>query len=175
MSSLISLLFLTFLISSCATPTSKYFTYVPSSQSETAAQKNVDRYRYEEILPSLNNQNSISLDDPEVNKLGYFHNVRKAILLVWEYPAEAVLSNHEGTVGMKFRILENGEVKNIVCTKSSGHFILDESVAKAITLASPFSPLPKSFGKSALSVTGDFKFLLGPEIEGFEESQKTAK
>ncbi len=181
MTSLISLMFVTIFISSCTTPTSKYFTYVPSSQSETAAQNNVDRYRYEDILPSLDNQNSISLDDPDVNKLGYFHNLRKAIELVWEYPPEASASGKEGAAMFQFTVLEDGKVKDILCTKSSGHFVLDESTAKAISQASPFAPIPKTFKKRNLIVTGTFKYVLASpnkvdSIEPFPETpEKNSK
>jgi TonB family protein len=142
MQQLAAILGLAILLTSCVTPTSKYFKYATSSPSKPAKKS--------------------SLQNPEKLESGYFLNLRKAIELTWVYPKEAVQAGLEGTVQITFKILQDGNVKNIICDKSSGHFVLDESIAKAISEAAPFSPIPASFNKKQLLVTGTFNYVMSP-------------
>lgn len=93
----------------------------------------------------------------DLNK--YFENVREKINLKWEYPAEASAKGIEGEVKLEFSLLQDGSVKDIYCSKTSGSFLLDENIAKAIVLASPFNPLPAG-AKKEVVVTGLFKYVL---------------
>lgn len=102
----------------------------------------------------------VDLDTTEYRYMGYFSSMRKAIEMVWIYPAEAARRGIQGTVTLEFRIEKNGSAKNIKILRSSGEKSLDRAILEAISLAQPFSPLPNGLGKEQLIVTGNFNYVL---------------
>jgi len=57
-------------------------------------------------------------------------------------------------------IEKDGRVSRVRIVQSSGYTSLDENMVKTIKLASPFAPLPKTWGKERLVVTGSFHYIL---------------
>lgn len=104
--------------------------------------------------------NEIDLDTSEYRYVGYFAKLRKAVELVWVYPQRAVQRRQRGVVKLRFAIHADGTASKIKVTKSSGYKILDLAVIEAIKLASPFSPLPRGFGRDEITVRGSFWYIL---------------
>ncbi len=102
----------------------------------------------------------IDINTVDYRYISYFTSMRKAIELVWVYPAQSARRGHQGTVGLQFTIYKTGKVENLKIVNSSGYPALDQSIVEAIQLASPFAPLPDGFGKSKLTITGNFRYLL---------------
>lgn len=69
--------------------------------------------------------------------------VKKSIDQNLQYPRKARMMRTTGIVTVKFTILNNGNIKDIVVLKSSGHKILDYSALKTILKASHNFPKPK--------------------------------
>ncbi len=159
-STITALLMINLTASSCATNQSEYFRY-QTEKDRQHSEKDNSLFLSSTLDPLAQKESqSIDMATSEYKYLGYFVHMRKAIELVWNYPEDARIEKKEGETSIQFNILANGEVTEIICTKSSGHFLLDEEVAKAITRAAPFSPIPEAMNKKSLLITGKFKYVL---------------
>jgi protein TonB len=110
---------------------------------------------------------AIDINTTEFRFIGYFTNLRKAIELVWNYPYDAAVRGMQGSVGLVFTINKDGSTDKIKVVSSSGYKILDQAIVDAVTLASPFAPLPASFKKDKLTIKGNFTYTLGNMIGGY--------
>ena len=140
----------------------------------------VPRNNYEKLLPSkevdvfgsptAGHMEYIDANIPEGDRLdmnttsfryiSYFTGMRKAIELVWIYPREALERGLQGEVQLEIVIEKDGQVSRIRVLHSSGFVVLDENMVKTIKEASPFAPLPKSWNKERILVTGAFHYIL---------------
>lgn len=112
------------------------------------------------IDDKLEEGDKIDINTTDYRFIGYFTSMRKAIELVWNYPASAARRGHQGVVGLQFTIFKNGAVKDLKVIRSSGYKSLDNAIVEAIRLTSPFSPLPDGFGKKQMTITGNFRYVL---------------
>lgn len=51
-----------------------------------------------------------------------------------------------------FKVMANGEIKDIIISKPSGDLNLDESAIKAIQMANPLKPFPETIDKSSIDI-----------------------
>lgn len=68
------------------------------------------------------------------------------------YPHQAENEGVEGRVGLSFEIGEDGSVKNLRITKSSGHALLDQAALTAVRKSAPLPYIARPMG-----LTLDFK------------------
>jgi len=76
-------------------------------------------------------------------------------------------------VVIQFEILKNGKVSNIKLTEPSGVADLDRAAWRAVSVASPFPPLPSEFGGPSLRLR--CRFLFNPtssDLAGLETSNQ---
>lgn len=123
-------------------------------------QQSQDFFANDQFVQGVPLGNEIDLDTSEYRYVGYFTKLRKAVELVWVYPQRAVQRQQRGVVKLRFAIHADGTASKIKVTKSSGYKILDRAVVDAIKLASPFSPLPRGFGRDEITVRGSFWYIL---------------
>lgn len=102
----------------------------------------------------------VDMNTTNFRYLSYFTGLRKQIEMVWVYPSEAVRRGLQGAVQLEMIIEKDGRVSSVRIVNSSGYVTLDENMVKTIKLASPFAPLPKTWGKERLVVTGSFHYIL---------------
>lgn len=126
----------------------------------TALEKQTEIGYQDYIEDDIAEGDQIDLNTTEYRYIGYFSGLRKSIELVWTYPREAARRGMEGVVGLQFSINAAGKAQRVKVTKSSGYQMLDEAIVNAVKLASPFAPLPESFDKDRLVVTGSFSYVL---------------
>lgn len=76
------------------------------------------------------------------------------------YPAAARQKKIYGNVRLMVSILANGQIKEIVVLKSSGHPILDEAARQSVRLAEPFQPFPAAIRQDTdiLQIIRTWKF-----------------
>jgi protein TonB len=76
------------------------------------------------------------------------------------YPNVARQKKIYGNVRLMVSILANGQVKDIIILKSSGHAILDEAARQSVHLAEPFQPFPAAIraDTDVLQVIRTWKF-----------------
>ncbi len=68
------------------------------------------------------------------------------------YPQEAQAKGWEGIAKVRFTLTQDGRIKEIAITQSSGYPLLDAAAILAIKDASPY-PLPESYTKKELEIT----------------------
>lgn len=120
------------------------------------------RYHLRESLQSFSSGMSpetfISLNNPESNLASYLNLVKRKIDNVWNYPLSAQKAWLEGSLALQFSILKTGRIKQIKILRSSGYSELDNEALRALTLSSPFPPLPAQFQLSQLNILADFEY-----------------
>jgi TonB family protein len=81
----------------------------------------------------------------------YKEKAARTIMKHWLYKAN--LSNVYGLqTDIVFKVMANGEIKDIFISKPSGDLILDESAVKAIQMANPLKPFPETIDKSSIDI-----------------------
>ena len=90
----------------------------------------------------------------------YFVGLRKGWSQTWVYPSEAVRRGLQGKVKIEFTILKDGDLQAVKVLETSGHTILDDAVLEAVTLSSPYAPLPDGFGKDKITIEYSFIYRL---------------
>lgn len=105
---------------------------------------------------------TVTLDDEDMRLTGYLHGLKSRIEAIWKYPETARRDGLQGSLVMKFTIARSGKVEreNIEVVKSSGYPMLDDAARQALIDASPFNPLPGSWKKDSLTITGTFIYVL---------------
>jgi protein TonB len=111
---------------------------VVSLQAEYAAM--IQRYAKRPKIRSISTLSTKSADDAEY--LQYFkETVDKTGTR--NFPAQALMSNQFGEVGLKVEILSNGTLQSVDVVQSSGYAFLDEAARRSVELAAPFLPFTK--------------------------------
>jgi TonB family protein len=101
---------------------------------------------------------SIPLGTTDPKYQEYFSHVHQQITSKWIYPQDASSKGVVGEVSVDFGIEKSGELKYIERKNGSGEAILDDSVIRAIQLASPFPPVPDSVSKGGVRIHGVFRY-----------------
>lgn len=79
----------------------------------------------------------------------YLNMVKKKIEAGKKYPPDAFKKGEEGESRLKFTILNDGSVKDVIIIRSSGSQSLDEASVQLVKSSSPFLPPP---GNRSLSI-----------------------
>jgi protein TonB len=138
-------------------PRNPYEAMLPSSVTDLAGQ--IDAGFQDYIDDKIEEGDRIDISTSEYRYIGYFTNMRKAIELVWIYPSAASRRGMQGKVGIEFTIHKDGSKSQVRVINSSGYKILDDAIVEAIRTAT-FAPLPTSFNKDKMLVTGNFTYVL---------------
>ncbi len=91
---------------------------------------------------------------------GYLGQLQSLIASAKKYPESARQSGHEGKVTVQFKVLKNGDVKDIKLVTKSNHPDLDREAVAAVKRAAPLKGLPDEIGKPFLDIMLPFKFQL---------------
>jgi hypothetical protein len=83
---------------------------------------------------------------------------RKVERNVFPPPAFTYMGLISGETVLRFKVMPNGEVKDLKVLKYSGHESLKETSINSIVNSSPFRPLPADFPESFLEVTASFTY-----------------
>jgi protein TonB len=113
---------------------------------------------------NLPEEETVNLNTREFKYISYFSKIKSKIELVWTYPQVSVMNGEQGTVHLKFTIVEDGSLEDVQLIKSSGYPALDEEAIRAVKAAAPYPPLPKSWGLKRLHIIGEFNYILGYRI-----------
>jgi len=113
-------------------------------------------------LPSVGQkEDTVDLSDPSNTRYRpYLVQVRKRIEKNWSYPDSPIARQMEGTTIVLFSITTDGTVSNATVTSSSGSNMLDQGSLAAIHSATPFDPLPASYGLNKLNIYASFTYRL---------------
>lgn len=92
----------------------------------------------------------LKLQDDSVNEAlisPYINEVERIVKINWDKPDfdnRASLSSDK-TVVVIFKVMRDGNIKDLAVKTSSGDSKLDSSVVSAVTNSTPFKPLPEGF------------------------------
>lgn len=116
----------------------------------------------ESALPSVGQrEDTVDLNDPSNTRYRpYLMQIRKRIEKNWSYPDSPIARQLEGTTVVLFSITADGTVSHAVVTSSSGSNMLDQGSLAAIHSATPFEPLPASYGLVKLNIYASFSYRL---------------
>ncbi len=103
-------------------------------------------------------EDTVDLNTKEFKYLSYFTHLKRKIEGVWNYPEESILRGEQGRLFLMFTLNKNGEVEDIKLIDSSGYKNLDKEAIRAIKIASPFNPFPKSWRLERLHVRASFEY-----------------
>jgi len=91
---------------------------------------------------AMSSDNSIKLTKEEI-KVAYLDDVARRIKRTISPPKG---TNDQALATVSFTMREDGEVEKIEIEKSSNSIGFDQSVCRAIQLATPYKPVPKAWG-----------------------------
>ncbi len=107
-------------------------------------------------------EDTVDLNTTEFKYISYFTKLKRQIEGVWNYPEVSRLKGEQGELFLMFTIRSNGYLDDIQLISSSGFARLDTEALRAIRVASPFSPFPKSWGGlEKLNVRASFRYTFG--------------
>jgi TonB family protein len=86
----------------------------------------------------------------------YMAGVQRKIWTIW---MQQVKNDFSQPVSVAFTIMADGSVPfgSVQITQSSGVTLLDNAAQRAVLTAAPFSPLPRDYGTSQITVQANFK------------------
>jgi colicin import membrane protein len=94
-----------------------------------------------------NDANRSNLDEIDLYRM----EVAYAVSNNWQF-SDKIASDEKPVVSIVFKVLPDGEIKEIFYTKRSGNSSLDESAYKAIIKTNPTKPFPKSIKKPYMNI-----------------------
>lgn len=128
----------------------------PTKERLTALSEN-----YEKETPAAENGRDLSFDTSEPRYASYFEALKSRIYHKWGYPDVAAREGQAGRLFVKFVILKDGQLEEVMLVKSSGYPMLDDAALSAIRLAAPYYPFPKYFGSlEKVTINASFEYIM---------------
>ncbi|MFH2137357.1 MAG: energy transducer TonB [Candidatus Omnitrophota bacterium] len=116
-------------------------------KSEVRSQKS------ELIKKKLAVNNSLEAkDEAQEAMLRYQDMIKQKIESCRSYPSWAQRQGIEGTVGIQFLVMANGESKDVQIIQSSEAKMLDAEAIKTIQRSSPFRPIPETIQTDSIAI-----------------------
>lgn len=104
-------------------------------------------------------EDTVDLNTTEFKYYSYFLGLKRQIEGVWHYPNDAARRGEHGSLNLIFTIKSNGDLDGIQIVSSTGFRALDGEALRAIRVAAPFHPFPKSWqGLEKLNVKATFEY-----------------
>ena len=104
-------------------------------------------------------EDTVDLNTTEFKYYSYFLGLKRKIEGVWHYHPEAARRGEHGSLNLIFTIKSNGDLEGIQIVSSTGFQSLDREALRAIKVAAPFNPFPKSWqGLEKLNVKATFEY-----------------
>jgi periplasmic protein TonB len=98
----------------------------------------------------------LSFDGKDLKFMLYDRKLKERIEHIWIYPPSAAARGISGDLVIRFTIMKNGKLGAVELIRTSGHKDLDDAAIKALKDASPFWPLPESWGMDSYTIDGHF-------------------
>ncbi len=103
-------------------------------------------------------EDTVDLNTIEYKYFSYFAKLKQKIEQVWNYPEASRLRGEQGELFLVFTIKRDGYLEDVKMITPSGYERLDGEAVRAIRVASPFSPFPKSWELERLNVKATFRY-----------------
>ncbi|MFZ5516365.1 MAG: energy transducer TonB [Candidatus Zhuqueibacterota bacterium] len=127
----------------------------------TPQQRSAQKPLYENTKFSADELGGFSFNTYEWDFAPYMLEMkRKVEKNVFPPPAFTHMGLISGETILRFKVMPNGEVKDLEVLKYNGHESLMETSLKAIQISSPFRNLPADFPENYLEVTASFTYFI---------------
>ncbi len=104
-------------------------------------------------------EDTVDLNTVEFRYFSYFAKLKEKIEQVWNYPETSRINGEQGSLFLVFTIRRDGSLEDVKLINPSGYARLDDEAIRAIRVASPFSPFPKSWGGlERLNIRAEFRY-----------------
>lgn len=95
----------------------------------------------------------------------FMRRFRANIYNVWNYPANAIGQQQQGTCLLRITVDRQGNILDVELLESSGYKSLDEEAMSAVRQGATYGPLPRSYTNEDLKIMAFFQYRLGGRIE----------
>lgn len=109
---------------------------------------------------SLQEEATVSLQEPDIAFESYIRKVGEKIEGVWKYPEAAKRAGLQGRGIISFTINRQGELVDVKILNSSGYPVLDEGIIEAIRKAAKYYPFQKNMSVKLLHIEATFEYHL---------------
>ena len=108
--------------------------------------------------PSVDDQETITLDTQDKRYSSYTGIIKEKIGLQWRYPPQAKENLIEGRLAVLFSLDRQGRMTRIEVIKPSGSELLDREAIRAVKTAAPYPPFPEHLTVSRLNIEASFDY-----------------
>jgi protein TonB len=109
-------------------------------------------------------EDTVDLNTTEFRYISYFLKLKRQIEGVWNYPEASRMRGEQGELLLVFTIRRDGYLEDVKLLETSGFSRLDDEAIRAIRVAAPFSPFPRSWELERLNIRAIFRYSFGWSI-----------
>lgn len=110
------------------------------------------------VRPEGEREDTVDIGSSDVKYAAYLAGLKKKVMRIWKYPADAYENSEEGIVVIKLTIEADGSLAQAELTAPSGFESLDQGTIDVIRAAAPFAPLPSQYDLSRLHIIASFRY-----------------
>lgn len=138
----------------------KQKSFLETLQASRNIQKIADP-SYENLISQVKNRGGMSLNTYQWEFAPYLLEMKHKIQDHNNPPfAFTHLGAIKGDILLRFKVLQDGTVKDLEILNSTAHYSLESTSTRAIQFAAPFKPLPVNFPKDYLEITALFSYII---------------
>ncbi len=132
----------------------------PEPAAEPKKEEKQAPEKKEEVKPAPigGREETIDIGSSDIKYAAYLADLKKKIMRVWQYPADAYKNSEEGVVVIKISIAADGALSQTTLLTSSGSVHLDSGTLGTVQAAAPFRPLPPQYDLSRLHIIASFNY-----------------
>ena len=141
----------------------EFLARIAPSQHTNHQDKRQDRTLYDNDLSQAEDYGGLTFNTYDWDFAPYLLKMKRKIEKnMYPPPAFTRFGFISGETVIRFRVMPNGEVVDMVVLKHNGHESLRITSEQAILLSSAFNPLPRDFPENYLEVTCSFQYIIRP-------------
>ena len=138
-------------------------TFMETFQANKEMQKSRDNdLNFENLKSDVMNHGGMSLNTYQWEFAPYLLEMKRKVRSHNNPPfAFTHLGAINGDILLRFKVLQDGSVKDLEILASNAHYSLESTSTRAIQFSNQFKPLPSNFPKEYLEITALFSYILG--------------
>ncbi|MDO9577643.1 MAG: energy transducer TonB [Candidatus Cloacimonadales bacterium] len=134
-------------------------TFQANQEMQKTKTNNLD---YDNLVSQVKNHGGMSLNTYQWEFAPYLLEMKQK---VQSHNNPPFAFTHLGAIGgdilLRFKVMQDGSVKDLEILASNAHYSLEATSTRAIQFSAPFKPLPVNFPKEYLEITALFSYILG--------------
>lgn len=137
--------------------------FIESFQANQQMQKTkTNDLEYDNLISQVKNRGGMSLNTYKWEFAPYLLEMKQKVQSHNNPPfAFTHLGAIDGDILLRFKVMQDGSIKDLEILASNAHYSLESTSTRAIQFSAPFKPLPSNFPKEYLEITALFSYILG--------------